>query len=161
MDLHRQRVICWALAGVSALFSAGCATQTQTGALVGTGAGAVSGAVIGRMVGREREGALIGAAVGAGTGALIGKSQDDAEAKQASLRHAAHAEQVRHAQERALTNRDVMDLTASNVGDSLIISSIQDRGGMFDTSPAAIIALKHSGVSDTVVQAMQRMNMAR
>lgn len=161
MDLHRQRMTFLALAGMCVIPLVGCATQTQTGALVGTGAGAVSGAVIGKMVGKEKEGALIGAAIGAGTGALIGKSHDEADQKEASLRQAAHAESVRHAQERALTNRDVMDLTASNIGDSLIISSIQDRGGMFDTSPAALIALKHAGVSDSVIQAMQRLNMAR
>ena len=46
---------------------AGCATQEQTGAAVGTGAGAVVGGLVGGLLGGSK-----GAAIGAGAGALVG-----------------------------------------------------------------------------------------
>jgi hypothetical protein len=46
---------------------AGCATEEQTGAAVGTGAGAVVGGLVGGLVGGAK-----GAAIGAGAGALVG-----------------------------------------------------------------------------------------
>jgi hypothetical protein len=58
---------------------AGCATQTQTGALVGGAAGAGVGALIGALVGGSRGAAIgagAGALVGAGVGALVGRHLD-------------------------------------------------------------------------------------
>lgn len=151
----------WILVGASLLSAAGCATNTQTGALVGTGIGTGLGAVIGHQIGKGTEGALIGAALGAGTGALAGNAQDERERRDAAYRYAARAEATRQAHARAMTNRDVIDLTRAQVSDSVIQSAIQDRGGIFDTSPAGIIALKQAGVSDAIIQCMQRSNMAR
>jgi uncharacterized protein YcfJ len=142
-------------------FGSGCANQTQTGALVGTGAGAGIGAIIGHQIGKEKEGALIGAAVGAAGGALIGKKQDDKDEQDTINRNVAYRENQRHAQERAMSNYDVIEMVQSQVSDAIVISSIQDRGGAFDTSPQAIINLKKGGVSDTVVMSMQRHNLAR
>jgi len=50
---------------------------------------------------------------------------------------------------------------SGTVSDALIINMIQDRSGKFDTSPTGVIALKQSGVSDTVIMAMQRHNRTR
>jgi outer membrane lipoprotein SlyB len=148
--------------GILTAFGSGCANQTQTGALVGTGAGAGIGAIIGHQIGKEKEGALIGAAVGAASGALIGKKQDDKDEQDAVNRNVAYRENQRHAQERAMSNFDVIEMVQSTqVSDAIVISSIQDRGGAFDTSPQAIISLKKAGVSDTVVMAMQRHNLAK
>ncbi|MDH3497167.1 MAG: OmpA family protein [Gemmatimonadota bacterium] len=55
---------------------AGCATKTQTGAVVGAGGGAVIGAVIGKAAGNTAAGAVIGAAVGGAAGAIIGNYMD-------------------------------------------------------------------------------------
>ena len=70
----------------AALALAGCAemTQTQKGALIGTGSGAAVGALAGQAIGGNTKGTLIGAAVGAAaggvTGGLIGNYMDKQEA---------------------------------------------------------------------------------
>ncbi len=58
--------------GVGLAFVAGCESDAQTGALLGTAAGAG----IGALAGGDTEGALIGAAVGGGAGYMIGSEQD-------------------------------------------------------------------------------------
>ena len=67
---------------------AGCATQTQTGALVGTGAGAAFGAAVGGAFGGSK-GALLGAAVGGLVGAGVGAAFGQALDKQVADRSAA------------------------------------------------------------------------
>ena len=62
----------------------GCATKTQTGAVVGTAGGAVVGGVIGKVVGSTAKGAIIGAVVGGVAGAIIG-AQMDKQAKELEL----------------------------------------------------------------------------
>jgi len=59
----------------------GCATKTQTGAVVGAAGGAVAGAVIGKVAGSTAKGAIIGAVVGGVAGTLIG-AQMDKQAKE-------------------------------------------------------------------------------
>jgi len=140
---------------------AGCANKTQTGALVGTGVGTGIGAVIGHQIGKGKEGAMIGAAVGAASGALMGKKEDEQDEQAAINRNVAYRENQRRAQERAMSNYDVIEMVQSQVSDAIVISSIQDRGGAFDTSPQAIINLKKAGVSDTIVMAMQRQGNTR
>jgi hypothetical protein len=54
------------------LFFAGCESDAQTGALIGT----VAGAAIGQAVGRDTESTLIGAGIGAAGGYIIGDQQD-------------------------------------------------------------------------------------
>ena len=54
------------------VFSAGCESDAQTGALIGTGIGALAGSAIGG----DTEGTLIGAAVGGGGGYLLGNEGD-------------------------------------------------------------------------------------
>jgi hypothetical protein len=53
-------------------FWAGCESDAQTGALIGTAAGAG----IGQLAGRNAESTLIGAAIGGGAGYMIGNEQD-------------------------------------------------------------------------------------
>jgi outer membrane protein OmpA-like peptidoglycan-associated protein len=59
----------------------GCASKTQTGAVVGAAGGAVAGAVIGKVAGSTAKGAIIGAVVGGVAGTLIG-AQMDKQAKE-------------------------------------------------------------------------------
>lgn len=54
----------------------GCATKSQTGAIIGAGAGGAAGAVIGKATGSTVRGAIIGAAVGGAAGAIIGHQMD-------------------------------------------------------------------------------------
>jgi hypothetical protein len=67
------------------LVVAGCESDAQTGALIGTAAGAG----IGQLAGGHTESTLIGAAVGGGVGYILGNEQDKqkSEAEMASLRH--------------------------------------------------------------------------
>lgn len=137
-------------AGGLLLLSAGCQSMNyaQSGALVGSGLGAVTGAMIGSHSGHTEGGALIGAAAGALAGGLIGNAEDARAERDAAIAQAAYAQ-------RAVTNVDVIQLTRSGVGDDVIISTIRSQGGRFDLSPQAIISLKNSGVSDSVILAMQ------
>jgi len=59
----------------------GCATKSQTGAVVGAAGGAVVGGVIGRATGNTARGAVIGAVVGGAAGGIIG-AQMDRQAKE-------------------------------------------------------------------------------
>jgi len=80
--------------GVSLLLLviAGCESDAQTGALIGTGAGAG----IGQLAGGDTEGTLIGAAVGGGIGYLLGNEGDKkaAAAERDSLRYTMNTETV-------------------------------------------------------------------
>jgi hypothetical protein len=62
------------------------------------------------------------------------------------------------AQERAggevLTNAMVIKMVQANLGDSLVIAKIKNSPCQFDTSVEALLALKQSGVSEAVIQAM-------
>ena len=75
-------LIVWA--SIVVLTLAGCATQMQTGALVGSGIGAAVGAVAGQAIGRDTSSTLVGAAIGAAVGGLaggaIGRYMDNQEA---------------------------------------------------------------------------------
>lgn len=67
-----KKLILWL--GISAVVVSGCAmeTQTQKGAVIGTGVGAVVGAGLGGAIGRSGTAALIGGAAGALAGGLTG-----------------------------------------------------------------------------------------
>jgi phage tail tape-measure protein len=61
---------------VGAAFVAGCESEGQTDALIGSAAGAGIGAIIGNQSGKAGQGALIGGAVGGGAGYIIGSEKD-------------------------------------------------------------------------------------
>jgi len=58
-------------------FAAGCESDAQTGALLGTAAGAG----VGQLAGGDTESTLIGAAVGGGAGYILGSEQDKKKTK--------------------------------------------------------------------------------
>jgi uncharacterized protein YcfJ len=119
------------------------------------------GAIVGKQLGNTGAGALIGGLAGTATGAIVGNAKDEADKRDTYARQAAYERNLRHQENRAVTNRDVVDMVHNNVTDRTIINTIRDRGGRFDTSPHAIIALQKSGVSDVVIEAMQNHNMYR
>ena len=143
------------------MMSGGCANKAKTGALVGTGVGTGVGAMIGHQMGKGKEGALIGAAVGALSGSLMGHQEDVQDEENTIAHNVAHQEEERQAVQRAMSNFDVAEMANKKISDAIIINTIQDRGGMFDTSPTGIINMKDAGVSDTVIMAMQRHNKTR
>lgn len=70
MTIRYQRL------AIAVLLVAGCATKSQTGAVIGAGGGAVVGGAIGKATGSTARGAIIGAVVGGAAGALIGAKMD-------------------------------------------------------------------------------------
>src|SRR4029079_12916014 len=103
-------------------------------------------------------GAAIGALAGTATGALVGNAKDEADKRENYERQVGHERNLRAREQRAMTNRDVLDMAAGGVADHRIIATIKNRGGNFDTSPQQIIYLNRYGVSDSVIEAMQNNN---
>ncbi len=66
-----------AVVSLGLVFVAGCESDAQTGALIGTAAGAG----IGQAIGHDTESTLIGAGVGAAGGYMIGNEQDKKKAR--------------------------------------------------------------------------------
>jgi len=58
--------------GLGLAFVAGCESDAQTGALIGTGIGAIAG----QAIGGDTEATLIGAGVGAAGGYMLGNEGD-------------------------------------------------------------------------------------
>jgi outer membrane lipoprotein SlyB len=151
----KSYAVAWCVLSAAVVLT-GCETpygtpdRTGTGALAGGAIGAFSGAVIG---GRHAgEGALIGGAIGAITGGLIGHSMDEQE--QERLRAEAPQTYVRVQQGQPLAVADVKAMTASKVGDDVIISQIQSTHSIYNLSAADIIDLHNAGVSEKVIQYM-------
>ena len=130
--------------------------DTVGGSVVGGGLGAVAGALVSPKKNRG-ENALIGAGVGALAGGLLGKSQDNADARQAYAGGAVAAQANAQNAALAVTNYDLVEMTRAGLSEELIIGTIQSRGGRFDMSPNGLISLKQNGVSDRVVLAAQSM----
>lgn len=133
--------------------------DTAEGTIVGGGLGAITGALIGGR-GNRGEGALIGAGVGALAGRVLGKQQDARDYRQAATGQTLTAEANARAQQLAVTNYDLIQMTAAGLSDEVIVGAIQNRGGRFDLSPQGLITLKRNGVTDRVVATAQRLTAA-
>jgi hypothetical protein len=59
-----------------------------------------------------------------------------------------------------LTNASIEKMTKAGLGESVIVSMVQNQAGKYDLSPDAIIALKTEGVSEKVLAAMAAKNAA-
>ena len=103
---------------IASLGLAGCATNAQSGALIGGGAGAATGAGIGALAGGGKGaaiGAIIGAAVGGTAGVLIGHHMDE-RAKQLQA--------------------DLKDAKVERVGEGILVTF--SSGILFDVNEAAL-----------------------
>jgi hypothetical protein len=60
------------------------------------------------------------------------------------------------ADDRYVTNRDIVEMAENGVSDGVICTVIRTQGGKFDTSPDAIDALREAGVSDVVIEAIEK-----
>ncbi|MFN0055086.1 MAG: hypothetical protein ACKV0T_23175 [Planctomycetales bacterium] len=56
-----------------------------------------------------------------------------------------------------MTNQDVVDMVRAGCFDRIILATINYRGGNFDTSPQAVIALHTSDVSDEIIETMLKL----
>jgi len=155
MPRSRNSFGCLLLGTAIALAGAGCQNNTQRGAAIGGVGGGVVGAVVGKELGNTAAGALVGAGAGALAGGLIGNAQDKTEERDNALQAAAHERSARIQEARAITTRNVVEMAQNGVSDDIICNEIRTRGGRFDTTPDAIIALKSAGVSDRVIEMMQ------
>ena len=105
---------------------AGCESDAQTGALIGTAAGAG----IGQLAGRDTEATLIGAAVGGGAGYMLGNEGDKKKA-------AAERDQLRQEM-----NTVTVNITNSNGSISQVkltkqgVGYVGPRGEYYDQLPA-------------------------
>lgn len=134
-------------------------TNTQRGAVTGGAAGAVIGGIIGHQNDETPEGALIGGAIGAIAGGLLGNQQDQ-------LNYQHYQQQQQYQQRRAIafqrgvSSADVVNMSHSGVGSSVMINQIQINGVQKHLSVNEIIALSQQGVDSTVIDAMQRGRIA-
>ena len=141
--------------------------QTQRGATFGGLAGAVAGGLIGDHNGEAGAGAAIGGALGAVTGGLLGNAADkDAElARQRAYEQQVFRQQAT-AQQRAVRTRgavsiqDVISMSRSGLGDSVIMNQIRTRGIERTPQVSDIIAMHEQGVREGVIATMQEARVA-
>jgi hypothetical protein len=129
------------------LFVSGCATNTQTGALVGAGTGGVIGGLLGSMAHVPVAGAVVGAAAGTMVGAAAGADADARQHKQAVAADVA-------ARGGPLSLEQIRDMAQRNVSDTVIIDQIHVTRTVYQLTPEQINWLKESGVSDPVIHEM-------
>ncbi len=161
MRLRKRLIPVCGMLVLSCFSNTGCQTTDNNnavgGAVVGTGLGALTGAIVGSAFGRRdaAAGALIGAAAGGIGGALVGHAQDEKNQETRNAVQAQYQQAAAAAEQRAMHNDDVVYMVKSGVSEQVIMNSMRERGGRFDTSPEAIVNLKSNGVSDAVIYAMQ------
>ena len=150
---------------------------TRNGAVLGGVGGAVIGGIIGHQNDETPEGALIGGAVGAVAGGLLGN------AREKQLERDRYYQQQRWNQQQqwnhqqqcnnystyrnvpgrtagtrapGVTTGDVLTMTRSGVGESVIINHIYSTGIQRRIDTNEIIMLHQQGVTENVINAMQQ-----
>lgn len=138
---------------VFSITSSGCRSPYHQDRLAATGgvAGAIAGAAIGEANGNPAAGAVIGTVVGAITGSAIGESMDESEARNQAIIE----QQLGHQLAGATSFEDVIAMSQANLGDTVIITHIQNHGVFTHPTAHDLIHLKNSGVSDSVLSALQ------
>jgi hypothetical protein len=153
MPTKYRFALCFAAIATAAL-SSGCRSpyRSDRGALFGGLAGAGVGAIVGNQSGNAEAGALIGAAVGTLTGAVVGDELDRIEAQN---RAAIEQQLGRKVRVGAVTMEEVITMSQSGVGETLIVNHIRSHGVANVPTSGDLITLKQAGVSDGVVAVMQ------
>ena len=113
-------------------------------AAVGGIAGAVIGGIIGHQNDETPEGALIGGAVGAIAGGLLGNAKDQEVARHRYYQHQAYR-QHQQALGRAVTIQDVVSMSRSGLGESVIINQIRQNGVLDHVGTHEIISMHNQG----------------
>lgn len=131
-------------------------SRTKGLGILGGLAGAGIGALVGEDGGDAVPGALIGGAIGGLSGAAVGSVMDGEEQRQqAYARSYASARQQQMAQ--AVTLGDVISMSRAGLSEDVIITQISSRGIAQRLTSNDLILLKNQGVSDRVINAMQRL----
>jgi len=141
-----------------ALLVCGCETMSNTekGVGLGAGIGAATGALIGKATGHTAGGALIGAGVGGLSGGLVGHAVDQSEKKAEAHADAVAAVSAQQVARGPLGLTDVAQMAQQHISDDVIIAQIRTTRSVYHLSSNDIIWLKQQGVSDAVVEEMQR-----
>lgn len=147
------------LVGSILMLGCGCSTMSNTdrgvvgGGLIGAGAGALVGAALKNPA----AGAAIGGISGAAIGGLTGAAVDNAEARgHAKGVYDLQTAQAAQAAQKRMSVYDVITLTHNHVSEDVIIQHIYTSGSTFQLTAQDILTLKQNGVSDRVVQEMQK-----
>ncbi|MGN6547527.1 MAG: glycine zipper domain-containing protein [Aureliella sp.] len=151
---------------------------TRNGAVLGGVGGAVVGGIIGHQNHETPEGALIGGAVGAVAGGLIGNARDKQiqrdryyqqqlyQQQQCNHHHynnyntyrsvPARSVPTRPVAQIGVTTTDVLAMTRSGVGESVIVNHVYATGVQRRLDTNEIIMLTQQGVGENVINAMQQ-----
>lgn len=137
-------------------------TNSQRDAVIGGVAGAILGGIAGKQNDETPEGIAIGGVAGAIAGHVIGKAkdknlQDQYYYQQQSLQAARQRQQYQAAQlQKAVSVQDAISLSNSGVSPQLIINQINANGVQQEIGVSEIITLHQNGVSELVINEMQR-----
>lgn len=140
--------------------------NTQRGATLGGITGAIAGAIIGENNDEAGAGAAIGGAVGAVAGGVLGNARDK-EIREQNYRHSPRYSiqqptrtptpvYTQTQPTGAVSYSDVIAMSRSGVGESVILNQIATRGVQRQPIVSDIISLHQQGVSETVIAAMQQ-----
>jgi outer membrane lipoprotein SlyB len=141
----------------------GVSQQTQRGATIGAIGGAIAGGIIGDHNDEAGAGALIGGALGAVAGGVLGNASDKERAAQ--QRQIYYQQQQRQAytvqqqviqQQSSVSISDVVAMSRSGLGESVIINQISQRGVQHELQVSDIISMHQQGVPERVITAMQQ-----
>lgn len=131
--------------------------------------GGVAGAIIGGIAGNQNdetpEGIAIGGVAGAIAGHVIGKTKDrNLQEQYQYQQQAVQAAQQQQYQEalqlqKAISIQDAISLSNSGVSQQLIINQIQNFGVQQEIGVSEILALHQNGVSELVINEMQRASI--
>ena len=130
-------------------------SYAERGMGMGAGIGGVTGAMLAGQRGNPVAGAAVGAAVGAATGSVIGHSIDEDVARN----EARLAERMGRRLNGPVTPPQVIEMTASGVEDSVIISHIQSHGVVRPPRVEDVISMSKQGVDAEVIKAMERSRL--
>jgi YMGG-like Gly-zipper len=134
------------------------AQHTAEGVALGGVAGAIAGGIIGHQNDETPEGALIGGAVGAITGGLIGNSRDKQIAREQRYQEQIwqQQQQINAQRQATVSASEVVAMCRSGVSESVVINHILNNGVRSRLETHDIISLHQQGVSEAVINAMQR-----
>ncbi|WP_146411947.1 MULTISPECIES: glycine zipper domain-containing protein [Crateriforma] len=134
--------------------------QAQTGKQRGATFGGLAGAIAGGIIGDHNDEAGAGAAIGGVVGAVAGGILGDAADKEQAARQQQYLYQQQQQQVArtvgAVSITDVINMTRSGLGDSVIINQIHSRGVQHQIQVSDIIAMHQQGVRESVISAMQQ-----
>ncbi|MCM2371402.1 glycine zipper domain-containing protein [Aporhodopirellula aestuarii] len=155
----------FSLAAFGMTTTARAQNNTQRGATLGGITGAIAGAIIGENNDEAGAGAAIGGAIGVVAGGLLGNAKD----KDIAYQNQYYRSQPYPTQYGTTTNvyaqpvptgavsfSDVIAMSRSGVGESVILNQIATRGVQRRPVVSDIISLHQQGVSEHVISAMQQ-----